>query len=136
MNDEKATVRFMNPHSLAQPVGYSHVAEVRRGRTIYISGQVALDQDGNLVGEGDVEAQTRQVFANLQAALEAVGADFSAVVKLNYYVLDFGAVGALRAIRDQYVNTEQPPVSTAVEVRRLFRDDVLIEAEAVAVVEP
>jgi reactive intermediate/imine deaminase len=134
MSDDQVGIRFVNPDDLAPPVGYSHVAEVQRGRILYISGQVALDQDGNLVGKGDIEAQARQVFANLQTALAAMGADFNSVVKLNYYLVDMTAVGALRAIRDQYVNTEQPPASTAVEVRRLFREDILIEIEAVAVV--
>ena len=78
-------------------------------------------------------ASVRQVFENLTAALAAADADWSDVVKLDYFVRDIGEVAALRAIRDEYVNTEQPPASTLVEVSRLFRDDVLVEIEAVAV---
>jgi reactive intermediate/imine deaminase len=127
-------VHFLNPETIHQPFGYSHVAEVTAGRPVYIAGQVALDPAGELVGPGDVAAQARQVFDNLQAALEAVGASFEQIVKLNYYLVDATQLPVVREVRDQYVNTKQPPASTAVEVRRLFRDDLLIEVEAVAVV--
>jgi reactive intermediate/imine deaminase len=125
--------RFLSPDTLPRPFGYSHVVDAPAGRIVYLSGQVPLDASGNLVGEGDFAAQVRQVFENLTAALAAADASWSDVVKLNYFVRDIGEVAALRAIRDEYVNTEQPPASTLVEVSRLFRDDVLVEIEAVAV---
>jgi reactive intermediate/imine deaminase len=134
MFGQDSIIRFINPNTMSRPFGYSHIAEVTSGRMIYISGQVALDPAGNLVGEGDMRAQAQQVFANLNAALEAVGADFSNVVKLNFYLLDISQVQAIRDVRDQYVNTQHSPTSTAVEVRRLFREDILIEVEAVAAV--
>lgn len=130
----KPIVRFVNPPSMPPPRGYSHVAEVTGGKTIYIAGQVAFDGQGNLVGEGDMRAQAQQVFANLRAALEAVGAGFENVVKLNFYVLDATQMQVVRDVRDQYVNTQNPPVSTAVEIRRFVRDGLLIEVDAVAVV--
>ena len=126
---------FHNPESIHRPFGYSHVAEVTAGRPVYIAGQVALDPAGELVGPGDIAAQTRQVFDNLQAALQTVGASFEQVVKLNYYLVDASQLPVVREVRNEYINTEQPPASTAVEVRRLFRDDILIEVEAVAVVD-
>jgi reactive intermediate/imine deaminase len=125
--------RFLSPDTLPRPFGYSHVVDAPASRIVYLSGQVPLDAAGNLVGEGDFAAQVRQVFENLTAALAAADAAWSDVVKLNYFVRDIGEVAALRAIRDEYVNTEQPPASTLVEVSRLFRDDVLVEIEAVAV---
>ena len=125
--------RFLSPDTLPRPFGYSHVVDVPAGRIVYVSGQVPLDAAGNLVGEGDSAAQVRQVFENLTAALAAADAGWSDVVKLDYFVRDISQVGALRAIRDEYVNTEQPPASTLVEVSALFRDDVLVEIEAVAV---
>jgi reactive intermediate/imine deaminase len=125
--------RFLSPDTLPQPFGYSHVVDAPAGRIVYISGQVPLNAAGNLVGEGDFAAQVRQVFENLTAALAAADASWSDVVKLDYFVRDIGEVAALRAIRDEYVNTEQPPASTLVEVSRLFRDDVLVEIQAVAV---
>lgn len=125
-------IRFINPPSLATPPGYTHVVEVSGGRTVFISGQVALDASGKIVGQGDLRAQAQQVFANLQVALAAVGTTFSAVVKLNMYVVDISQVATLREVRDQFVNTANPPASTLMEVRRLVRDDFLIEVEAVA----
>ena len=125
--------RFLSPDTLPPPFGYSHVVDVPAGRIVYISGQVPLDAAGRLVGEGDFAAQVRQVFENLTAALEAADASWDDVVKLDYFVRDIGQVASLREIRDEYVNTAQPPASTLVEVSRLFRDDVLVEIEAVAI---
>ena len=125
--------RFLSPDTLPRPFGYSQVVDVPAGRIVFLSGQVPLDAAGDLVGEGDFAAQVRQVFENLTAALAAADASWNDVVKLDYFVRDIGEVAALRAIRDEYVNTEQPPASTLVEVSRLFRDDVLVEIQAVAV---
>lgn len=127
--------RFVNPPTLPPVRGYSHVVEVPPGsRLLYIAGEVALDSTGRLIGAGDFRAQAVQVFENLRRALAAAGATFDDVVKLNYYIVDATQVQAVRDVRDRYVNTAAPPASTLVEVRRLFRDDVLIEVEAVAVV--
>jgi enamine deaminase RidA (YjgF/YER057c/UK114 family) len=123
---------FTNPPTMATPTGYTHVVEVTGGRTIYIAGQVALDQHGNLVSAGDLRAQTQQVFANLQAALAAAGATFAHVVKLNYYLLDASQAAVVREVRASFVNMASPPASTLVEVRRLARDDFLVEIEAIA----
>jgi enamine deaminase RidA (YjgF/YER057c/UK114 family) len=128
------TANFINPETLHRPAGYTHVVEVTAGRPVYIAGQVALDPTGALVGPGDLHAQAQQVFDNLQAALQAVGASFEQVIKLNYYLVDATQLPVVREVRDRYVNTQQPPASTAVEVRRLVRDDLLIEVEAVAVI--
>lgn len=129
------TVRFVNPPTLPTPHGYSHLVEVPAGsRLVYISGQVALDSTGRLVGAGDFRAQAVQVFENLRRALAAAHASFADVVKLNFYVTDASKLGALREVRDRYVNAAAPPTSILLEVRRLFRPDVLLEVEAVAVV--
>jgi reactive intermediate/imine deaminase len=125
--------RFLSPDTLPRPFGYSHVVDAPAGRIVYVSGQVPLDAEGRLVGAGDFAAQVRQVFENLTFALEAADTAWSDVVKLNYFVRDVSEVAALRAIRDEYVNVDQPPASTLVEVSRLFRDDVLVEIEAIAV---
>ena len=126
-------VRFLNPATMPQPVGYTQVVDAIGGRTIYVAGQIALDSNGQVVGPGDLQAQTVQVFENIGAALQAVGASFHHIVKLNYYLLDITQIVVVRSVRDRYINTAQPPASTAVEVRRLFRDDFLIEVEAIAV---
>jgi reactive intermediate/imine deaminase len=126
-------VQFLNPTTIAAPRGYTHVVDVRHGRMVFISGQVALDREGNLVGAGDIKAQAEQVFKNLHAAVDAAGGSFRDVVKLNIYMTDATEIQALREIRDRYVNVKAPPASTAVVVTRLFRPEFLIEIEAVAV---
>lgn len=128
------TTRFLNPSTMPQPFGYTHVVETHGGRTIYISGQVALDAGSNVIGLDDLSAQTEQVFSNLQSALESVGATFDHVVKLTYFLLDISHIPVVRTVRDLYINTQQPPASSAVEVRRLFRDELLIEIEAITVI--
>jgi enamine deaminase RidA (YjgF/YER057c/UK114 family) len=119
------------------PRGYTQLVEVPAGsRMLYLSGQVALDSTGALRGGADFRAQARQVFENLRAGLTAAGAGFADVVKLNFYVLDVKQVPILREVRDQYINLAAPPASTLVEVRRLFREDLLLEVDAIAVVKP
>ncbi len=125
--------RFLSPPGLAKPNGYSHAVDAPAGRIVYVSGQVPLDADGELVGAGDVAAQTRQVFENLTTALAAAGASWADVVKLGYYLRDVGEIAAVRSIREEYVDPERLPASTLVEVSSLFRDDVLVEVDAVAV---
>jgi enamine deaminase RidA (YjgF/YER057c/UK114 family) len=127
---EQTNVRFINQ----APLGYSHIVEVRGGRTLYIAGQLALDKDGNLVGRDDFRAQVEQVFANLQARLEEVGASFNNVIKLNYYLTDASDLLPVREVRNNYINRENPPASTLVVVKQLVREEYLIEVEAIAVV--
>ena len=127
------THRYINPPTLARPMGYTHVVEASGARTFYIAGQVALDDSGNIVGEGDMGAQARQVFENLHTALRAVGASFKDVVKLTYFIVDMSQMQTVREARDQYIKPEYLPASTAVEVRRLAREEFLLEIEAVAV---
>ena len=134
---DNSKVHLSNPPQLHKPTGYSHMVEIKAGKMIYIAGQVALDASGNIVGKDDYRAQIHQVFRNLKTALEAAGAGFESVIKLNYYVVDTVDASeffAYREVRDQYVDTANPPVATLVVVRRLFRPEFLIEIEAVAVV--
>jgi len=131
-------VRIFNPDTMAKPTaGYSQVAEVTGGKIVYIAGQVALDRSGNLVGKDDFRAQLQQVFENLKAAVESAGGSFSDVIKLNYYCaesVDPSQMPTAREIRDQYVNTANPPTSTFVVIKRLVRPEWLVEVDAVAVV--
>lgn len=126
-------VRYLNPATLSAPTGYSHVAEVSGGRTIYIAGQVAFDNAGNVVGKGDFAAQATQVFENLKLALAAVGATFDNVVKVNTYVTDMSHLQMLREIRVKYYG-KNAPASTLVEIGRLASPDLMIEIEAIAVI--
>jgi enamine deaminase RidA (YjgF/YER057c/UK114 family) len=122
-------IQFLN----RTPAGYSQVVEVRGGRTLYISGQIAVDSSGNLVGSGDFHAQVKQVFANLEARLDESSASFNDVVKLNFYLVDADNLQIVRDIRDTYVNRKNPPASTLVVVKQLVRPDLLVEVDAIAV---
>ncbi len=132
MSTPPTHIRFINPPTLGKPPGFTQVVEVTGGRLVYLAGQAAIDRSFQIVGRGDFRAQAEQVFENLKLALAAVGADFTHVVKLNYYVLDISNRGALLEVRDRYVNTEHPPASTLVEVRNLALDGLLLEIEAEA----
>ena len=108
---------------------------VRIGNQVYVAGQTAVDERGNVVGKGDIDAQARQVFRNLQKCLEAAGANFDQVVKLNIYSTDLDAhLPALTKIRREFFPRE-PVASTTIQVPRLVHPDWLLEIEAVAVLE-
>ena len=126
--------QLLIPNTMPKAVGYSQLAVVKGGTVVLISGQVALDKSGNVVGKDDFKAQIQQVFENLKAAVEAAGGSFNNVVKLNSYFLDLSHVSEFREVRDKYINLKNPPASTAIQVPRLFRPEFLIEVEAVAVV--
>lgn len=130
------TFRLVNPPGLAKSARYSHVAEVTGGKLVFVSGQVAQDAAGNLVGAGDFAAQTRQVFENLKTALAGVGADFGNVIKVDSYIVDISSnIEKYREIRQAYLGKNpEPPASTTVGVPRLVADGYLLEVEAVAVV--
>ncbi|MPY59248.1 RidA family protein [Streptomyces spongiae] len=121
------------PDGVAPGNGYSHVV-VGEGRLVVISGQVALDEKGNVVGEGDAAAQARQVFENLRRCLAAGGATFADVAKLTFYVTDVAVLPEVRVARDAHIDTARPPASTAVQVAALFRPELLLEVEALAIV--
>lgn len=129
-------VKLLNPPSLATPNGYSHVAEIDLGtcRMLILSGQVALDKEGNLVGKDDLAKQTDQVFQNIQHIVTNSGGTMKEVVKLSYLIRDVSQIKKVREIRDKYINIQNPPASTLVEVSKLFREDILIEIEATAII--
>ena len=115
-------------HSTAG-VGYSHVAKA--GDTVYIAGQIALDPGGNLVGKGDIKAQTHQVYANLQAILEELGGSLEDIVKLTTYLTDRSHLDAFRRVRNRFFTDAFPP-NTLLFVSGLAHPDYLVEIEAVA----
>ena len=128
---------FMTPKESPPPVGYSHIAKVSNATLIYLAGQVPMDASGTLVGPGDFRAQAEQVFRNIRTALNAAGATPHDIIKLNYYVVasvDPTERTAIRAVRDQVVNTASPPASTLVVVAGLAQPGWLIEIEAVAAI--
>ncbi|MFK4221761.1 RidA family protein [Streptomyces sp. NPDC019890] len=125
--------RIQAPEGVAPSAHYSHVVW-GTGRFVAISGQCALDADGQVVGEGDPAAQARQVFENLRRCLTAAGASFDDVVKLTYFVTDVAHLPAVRAARDEVIDAGRLPASSAVQVTALFRPELLVEIEAFALV--
>ena len=123
---------FSSPADLAAPAGYSHVVSIPSGRLVWTAGQVPMDAERNIVAAGDWERQTRAVFENVERTLRAAGAGWPDVVKLTLFVLDVTALETIRAVRDEFVDTTNPPTSSLVQVAGLFHPDVLIEVEAVA----
>jgi enamine deaminase RidA (YjgF/YER057c/UK114 family) len=132
MTRQTGLTRIAAPEGMAPGAGYTHVV-IGEGRVIAVSGQVALDEHGDVVGEGDPEAQARQVFENLRRCLTAAGATFRDVVKLNYYVTDVAHMTSVREVRDEFVGSDPLPASTAVQVAGLVRPELLLEIEALAV---
>ena len=128
--------QFINPKGLSPTFGWTHVVTATGGKTVYISGQVSVNERGEVVGKGDLKAQTQQAFENIKIALAAVNASFRDVVKTNIYVVGFKPehLPLVREVRSKYVSADKPPASTFVGVQALVNPDWLIEIEAVAVV--
>ncbi len=130
-----AQTQFPNSSELPPANGYSHVVVTQPGRMVFISGQVAMDKSGQIVGKSDLKAQVEQALRNLKAALAAAGTDFNHVVKINWYVKNFQAsqLPMIREARNRYINTTNPPASTLAGVSELFVPEALVEVEAIAI---
>jgi enamine deaminase RidA (YjgF/YER057c/UK114 family) len=124
----------INPPGVAAPNLYTQVVSTDGRRTVYVSGQIAVDTTGNVV-QGDFQRQADQVFENLKVCLEAAGAGFGDVGKLTYYVVNLTPEDrtVILGLRQRYLVAEKPPASTLVGVGALARPDARIEIEAVAV---
>lgn len=125
----KSSSEVFNMKGLSQSVSI----DCGSSKMILLSGQVPLDPEGNLVGK-NVEEQTYQVFRNIEYILKEYGGTGKDVVKLGIFITDISKTPDFRKVRDLYVNLQNPPVSSLVEVSKLFRDDILIEVEATAVI--
>ncbi|MEU8844905.1 RidA family protein [Streptomyces sp. NPDC048564] len=124
--------RIPAPDGVAPAAQYTHVV-LGTGRFVAVSGQLALDEDGKLVGEGDPASQARQVFENLRRCLTAAGATFDDVIKLTYFVTDMAHMPALRTARAEHIPDDRLPAASAVQVAGLVRPEFLMEVEAFAV---
>ncbi len=125
---------FLNPAGLPVLPGFSQVVTATEGKIVFISGQVALNANNEVVGKGDLRAQVAQTFKNLKGALAAVGATFDDVLKTNTYIVNYtpDMIGVVREVRSQYLPQEKPPASTLIGVQALVLEDLLIEIEAFA----
>ena len=118
---------------LVTPAGImSHGIKAPAGNMVFVSGQVARNAQGETVGKGDIEAQTRQVLENVKSVLAAGGATMDDVVKVTVFVTDVGDYAAIHKVRGEYFKTDYP-ASTMVEVKALVNPDLMIEIEAIAV---
>ncbi|MBI4591235.1 MAG: RidA family protein [Candidatus Rokubacteria bacterium] len=127
------THTLIRAEGLSEPI--SHYSDaVRAGNTIYVSGQASLDAKGNLVGAGDVVVQTRQVLENMKTVLAAAGATLDDVAKVTVYLANRGDRPKVNEVRKEYFKANKP-ASTLVEISRFAIEGMLIEIEAIAVVE-
>lgn len=123
----------LNPWSWQDEYGYSQGWRVDQAQSVvFIAGQIALSPEGQLVGEGDFEAQCRQVFENIATVLEQAGATFDAVVKVTVYMPDITNLPTYRLVKAEFVTGSQP-ASTAIEVKGLAFPGLMVEVEAIAV---
>ncbi|HEV8390692.1 MAG TPA: RidA family protein [Dongiaceae bacterium] len=129
-------VDAVNPPDLWQPFGpFSQIAIQGDGRIVHLKGQVALDRDGRIVGAGDMRAQLRQVLENIRVALATVGGEAGDILSLTNYVTDMEAFLAAGDIRRAFFSTPYP-VTTTVEVARLYDRALLVEVSAIAEIPP
>ena len=113
---------------------YSHVVTVNGpGTTVYIAGQLARDEAGNIVGAGDMRAQLEQTFKNLDLCLKAAGASWNDVVKTNTFVTDYEAFSKCSDVRMRYFGVASP-TSTTIQISRLAQPEAMVEIEMIAVV--
>ena len=123
---------IISTEKVAEPFGIFSQG-VRLGNLIFVSGQVAKNFKGEVVGKGDVKVQTRQCIENLKNVLEEGGSSLEKVVKVTVYVVDMDDLKAIHEVRAEYFKREYP-ASTLVEVNRLTDRDYLIEIEAIAAI--
>ena len=119
------------------PRGYSQSVEINNkvSKIIYISGQVPINSDGELVGFNNLELQTEQVFKNIKSQVEKAGGKIDDLINIDCYFTDISRIAEFRIARDKFINLKKPPANTAVEVKRLIHNDFMIEINAVAVIE-
>ncbi len=122
--------KVVAPKGMPKPTGYSPA--VRAGNLLFISGQIAEDQNGQIVGKGDFEKQTRQVFENIRALLEAEGGTFDNLVKIKIHLTDMKNLKKFREIRGEYLKGDFP-ASTLIAVKSLIMKELMIEIDAIAV---
>ena len=121
-----------NPPDLWQPFGaFSQLQILGEGRVVHLKGQVALDRDGKIVGAGDMRAQVSQVLENIKAALAAIGGEMRDIVSLTQYVTDIDAFMQAGDIRKAFFAAPYP-VTTTVQVVRLYHLDLVVEIAAIA----
>jgi len=126
--------QIINPAGMAKPTGYSYAIK-KTGTPVFIAGQVALDSEGKLIGEGDITAQVEQVFQNLRTVVTACGGSMDDVAKITIYVTDAAYRPAVAAARQRHFAEGQYPASTYLVISGLAVPQLLVEIEAVAMID-
>lgn len=129
---KKPAFQSFQPEGIYKPASYDHA--MRAGNTIYVAGQVARDENGNLVAPGDAAGQARQVYHNLGRVLEAAGARPEHVVKVTTYLVDPADSKAVTEARLEFFGAHRPP-HTGLIVAALGGPEVRVEVEVIAVLE-
>lgn len=114
------------------PVAFSNGVKVSGGALLFVSGQLAFDENMQLVGKGDMGAQTRQVLRNIDKVLQQAGGSFKDVVRVTVFVKDITRFREIHDARLEFFDAEHLPASTMVEISQFVHDDALIEIDAVA----
>jgi len=130
------TIELSNPAGLSAPASYSQVAVATGSRLVFMAGQVADDEQGNLVGPDDLAVQARQAFANVGRALAAVGAGPDQVARITIYVVHYRPE-YLPAISEARIAVfgDHRPTDVVLGVESLAHPELLIEVDAIAVVD-
>lgn len=128
------TRREIQPDSVPKPVAeYAQGVEVHCGRLLFVAGQVPTDVEGRLIGEGDIRAQARQVFRNIQAIVEDAGGSMTDIVRLGVFLTDMGDLEGFKEVRREFIKPPFP-AATLVAVSALVSPEWLVEVEAIAVI--
>ena len=117
-------------------VAFSNGVKVSGGELLFVSGQLAKGENSQLVGKGDIKAQTKQVLENIKKVLDQAGATFSDIVRVTVFIKDMSHFRDIHDVRLQYFDADNLPASTMVSVTGFVDDDALIEIDAVAVINP
>ena len=120
------------PENVMQARGFSHA--IKAGNTIYIAGQTATDEEGNIIGGGDIVAQTDRTYENIKRVLEAAGASITDIVMLRIYCKDLDGFAKTGEARKKYFG-QHFPATTVIQIDGLFFPDTLIEVEAIAILD-
>src|SRR6201990_797291 len=134
-----ANIEIYNPSELGPPMGqYTHVTRVKANEFLFIAGMLSGDSKGNVIGAGDFDAQTKQVFKNVEAALKSAGADWSNVVQFTTYLVHSQDISKfmefrLREFPKMFPNGKYPP-NTMLMVDRLVQEPFLVEVQTIAAI--
>ncbi len=129
-SEQRHAFEIIQPDGMYKTPSYVHA--IRAGNTLYLAGQVARDEQGNVVGVGDAAAQAHQVYANIGKVLKAAGADWSRIVKMTTYLVDRADSAAVSAVRFEHLGNHRPP-HTGLIVAGLGSPDLRVEVDVIAV---